>query len=275
MNFKIARAGLHFWEEPALSGKNGSGTVFFGGCALKCAYCQNYEISRGGKGVPVTGEQLVGIMLGLEAEGAHNINLVTPSHYAKALPSVLEKAKARLSVPIIYNSAGYDKVENLKNLEGLIDIYLPDFKYTDAAVSLKYSNAPDYFEVAKQNLAEMRRQQKLDFFDKAGLMQRGVIVRHLILPDHTQDSCKVLDAIAAIDRKFYVSLMAQYFPTAGIESRFPELNRRITQAEYDAAYAHFFKAGLKNGFTQDLSSAVEDYVPAFDLGLVKQRVRKE
>ncbi|MCL2798125.1 MAG: hypothetical protein FWD58_08755 [Firmicutes bacterium] len=203
-------------------------------------------------------------MLRLQGEGAHNINLVTPSHYAKHLPPVLEKVRARLSIPLVYNSAGYDSIENLKNLDGLIDIYLPDFKYADTEISLRYSGVSDYFEVAKQNLVEMRRQQPKDVFYKR-MMQKGVIVRHLILPGCVGNSCKALDAVAAIDPGFYVSLMAQYFPAGGVEARFPELDRRITQAEYDAVYAYFLSAGLKNGFTQDLSSAIESYVPDFNL----------
>ena len=272
MNFMIARAGKHLWEEPVLSGKRGSGTIFFSGCALKCVYCQNYEISRGQKGFRVSADELVALMLWLEREGAHNINLVTPSHYAKFLPDVLRRVKVSLRIPIVYNSGGYDKTEDIKNLEGLVDIYLPDFKYANTVIAERYSGAADYFSVATDALAEMRRQQPKDIF-KNRLMQNGVIVRHLILPSLVADSFRVLSAIAEIDRTLYVSLMAQYFVSAGLNTtKFPELNRRITLQEYDAVAEHFFKTGLRNGFTQDLDSAVEAYVPDFDTEALKKLV---
>jgi len=270
MKFKIARAAKHMWEEPVISGTNGSGTVFFCGCNLKCVYCQNYKISRGGTGLFVSEDQLIDLFLKLETDGAHNINLVTPSPYIKLLPVLLAKAKKIIKIPIVYNTNAFESVEDLKNLKGLVDIYLPDFKYVDNAVAQKYSGVSNYFEVASAAIAEMRRQQPQDVFEN-GIMTRGVIVRHLILPSNTHDSFKVLDEIARIDKDIYVSLMSQYFPTQNVKN-FPELSRRITKAEYNAVKEHFFSIGLHNGFQQDPSSAIEDYTPDFDLSQLKKQI---
>ncbi|MCL2751158.1 MAG: radical SAM protein [Firmicutes bacterium] len=273
MEFRVARAMKHMWEEPVISGAKGSGTIFFSGCRLHCCYCQNYNISHKGKGLNLTGRQLLALMFWLQNEGAHNINLVTPSHVAAALRPVLQEAKRDfLKIPVVYNTGGYDGLAGLRALDGLIDIYLPDLKYVDAGIAQKYSGAADYFEIANAALREMRRQQPRDVFIR-GLMRRGVLVRHLVLPNLTSYSCAVLDAVAAIDKTLYVSVMAQYFPTADAQ-KFPELSRRLTNAEYDAVCGHFFAAGLRNGFTQDPESAVEDYVPDFDLDLLRADVAK-
>lgn len=268
MNFKIARAGLHMWEEPVISGEKGSGTIFFSGCSLRCVYCQNYRISHENRGLYVPEDRLADLMLRLEDDGAHNINLVTPSHYIKGLPQLLQRARERLKIPIVYNSGGYDNVEDLKDISGLIDVYLPDFKYAHSDISYKYSGRADYFEIAYSAIKEMRKQQPADIFEN-GLMKRGVIVRHLILPDNIENSLRVLDALAQIDKTLYVSLMSQYFPTAGA-AKFEELTRRIGQEEYDKVCEYFFEAGLSNGFAQELSSAIEDYVPDFDLEELKK-----
>lgn len=247
-----------------ISGENGSGTIFFSGCRLRCVFCQNYEISHNFKGLNVTGEQLVRLMLYLQSQGAHNINLVTPSHYITKLPEVLKTARQNgLDIPIVYNTSGYESVQNLKALEGLVDIYLPDLKYYDNALGQKYSRVWDYFDIASQAVKEMRRQQPQDRI-KDGLMKKGVIVRHLILPGLTEDSKKVLDFLAGLDKTLQVSLMSQYFPTCNVKM-FPELNRRISQSEYDEVIEYFFQIGLEDGFCQELSSAIEDYVPDFDL----------
>ncbi|MDD4291229.1 MAG: 4Fe-4S cluster-binding domain-containing protein [Clostridia bacterium] len=270
--FLVARAGLHFWEEPPISGTKGSGTVFFGGCLLKCVYCQNYKISRKPYGMALTGEQLTDIICYLQDCGAHNINLVTPSHYIKLMPKLLENAKKRISIPILYNCGGYENLEGLKRLDGLVDIYLPDFKYGNNALGRKYSGISDYFDVACAALAEMRRQQPDCVFDSDGIMQRGMLVRHLVLPGMLVNSKKVLKCIADLDKSLYVSLMCQYFPP---RKELPSpLNRRLTQAEYDNICYFFDSCGLSNGFTQELSSATEDYVPDFDLDLLKEVLDK-
>lgn len=268
MNYKIARVGLHMWEEPVISGNKGSGTIFFSGCRLRCVYCQNYEISHTGKGIMVSENQLIDLMLKLQQELAHNINLVTPSHYIKFLPNTLETAKKQgLKIPVVYNTSGYDKIEDLKKLAGLIDIYLPDLKYFDNELGKRYSSVTDYFDIAGTALKEMRRQCPNDIIID-GIMKSGVIVRHLALPNHSDDSKKVLKFLSEFDKELYISLMAQYFPTQNIKA-YPELNRRLTQGEYDDLTDYFFSVGLKNGFSQDLSSGIEDYVPDFDLEKLK------
>lgn len=258
------------WEEPLLSGTKGSGTVFFSSCFLKCVYCQNYEISHDNKGIYISDEQLANLMLYLQDQGVHNINLVTPSHYARPLVEVLKKVKSRLHIPVVYNTSCYDKVETLKQLDGLVDIYLPDIKYFSNECSLKYSGVADYFDVASKALIEMRRQQPKDII-KNKIMRKGVIVRHLVLPSLTNDSLKVIEFISSVDKSLYVSIMAQYFPT-NKATKYNELNRRISKQEYDIVCKHFFELGLKNGFMQELDSAIEDYVPEFDLDLIQQIV---
>lgn len=270
MKFLVARAAKHMWEEPLLSGTKGSGTIFFSSCFLKCVYCQNYEISHANKGIYISDEQLANLMLYLQDQGVHNINLVTPSHYARPLVEVLNKVKSRLHIPVVYNTSGYDKVETLKQLDGLVDIYLPDIKYFSNECSLKYSGVADYFDVASKALIEMRRQQPKDIM-KNKIMQSGVIVRHLVLPSLTNDSLKIMEFISSVDKSLYVSIMAQYFPT-NKANKYNELNRRISKQEYDTVCKHFFKLGLKNGFMQELDSAIEDYVPEFDLDLMQQIV---
>lgn len=269
MDICIARVGLHHFEEPCISGERGSGTVFFAGCNLRCLFCQNYKISRGKVGIKVSAELLVKCMLELEKKGAHNINLVTPSNYTNLLIDVLKQAKQTLKVPIVWNSGGYETVANLKKLEGLIDIYLPDFKYSDDDMAWQYSHAKNYANVAYEAIKEMRRQQPTDVFDEDGMMQKGVIVRHLVLPEGVDNARGVMQKIAAIDKDMYVSVMGQYFPTEGAHGHAP-LDRRLYEEEYDAAVQAFFDSGLHNGFCQELDSATEEYVPDFDL----QELRK-
>ena len=271
--YKIARVGLHHFEEPCLSGERGSGTIFFSGCNLRCRFCQNYEISHGGKGLEVSEDEIVACMQYLQDLGAHNINLVTPTNYAIRLASTLEMAKSIIKIPIVWNSSGYETVANLKRLEGLVDVYLPDFKYADNALAWEYSHAKNYFEVASAAIAEMRRQRPNDVFDGDGNMHEGVIVRHLILPSAFENTRGVLRELARIDNTMFVSLMGQYFPTPAVEGD-EVLGRRLTEEEYDKAVDAFFDVGLKNGFCQELSSATEEYVPDFDLDEVRRVLLK-
>ena len=262
LTFRIARVGLHRFEEPCISGENGSGTVFFSGCDMRCPFCQNAEISRDGKGVNVNGEELLSLFLHLEKEGAENLNLVTPTPWAERLIPALKEYKTRGKLPVVWNSNGADALPHLRGLEGLVDVWLPDLKYSDPALALKYGAPEDYPERARAALKEMRRQAPEDVFDERGMMRKGVIVRHLVLPGTADNTAGAMRMIADIDRTLFVSVMAQYFPTPAVKDH-PLLSRRVTAAEYDKALDAFFAAGLKNGFSQDPESATEDYVPDF------------
>lgn len=258
-NFRVARAALHFWEEPCISGKEGSGTVFFSGCNLKCVFCQNNEISAENKGVEISDDKLISIFENLISQGANNINLVNPTHYAKRLAKVLSRWKS--PVPIVYNSSGYEEVETLKALDGLIDIYLPDLKYIRAEKAMRYSKAADYFEKASAALLEMRRQVE-DKFD-GDIMKSGMIIRHLILPQNTNSSIAVLDFIKSNFPYTFVSLMAQYTPCGDL-SEFPEINRKITKREYEKVVNYAFDNSSDKLFIQELSSADKSFIPKFD-----------
>lgn len=259
--FKLARASLHYWEEPCISGKNGSGAIFFSGCNLGCVFCQNYEISHGSKGVEVSDDDLVRIMKRLVDEGANNINFVNPTHYSLQLLRVLEKYKP--PVPIVYNTSGYDSVETLKMLDGAVDIYLPDFKYIRPEKALKYSKAEDYPQVAEEALAEMKRQVSEDVFDENGIMQRGMIIRHLVLPSNTNSSISALDYLAENFGDTYISVMAQYVPCGDL-TEYKEINRPLTQREYDKVVNHIFDLGLQKIFVQELEAASDEFIPDFD-----------
>lgn len=258
-NFRVARAALHFWEEPCISGKEGSGTVFFSGCNLKCVFCQNNEISAENKGVEISDDKLISIFENLISQGANNINLVNPTHYAKRLAKVLSRWKS--PVPIVYNSSGYEEVETLKALDGLIDIYLPDLKYIRAEKAMRYSKAADYFEKASAALLEMRRQVE-DKFD-GDIMKSGMIIRHLILPQNTNSSIAVLDFIKSNFPNTFVSLMAQYTPCGDL-SEFSEINRKITKREYEKVVNYAFDNSFDKLFIQELSSADKSFIPKFD-----------
>lgn len=258
-SFRVARAALHFWEEPCISGKEGSGTVFFSGCNLKCVFCQNNEISAENKGVEISDDKLISIFENLISQGANNINLVNPTHYAKRLAKVLGRWKS--PVPIVYNSSGYEEVETLKALDGLIDIYLPDLKYIRAEKAMRYSKAADYFEKASAALLEMRRQVE-DKFD-GDIMKSGMIIRHLILPQNTNSSIAVLDFIKSNFPNTFVSLMAQYTPCGDL-SEFPEINRKITKREYEKVVNYAFDNSFDKLFIQELSSADKSFIPKFD-----------
>lgn len=259
--FKLARASLHYWEEPCISGKNGSGAIFFSGCNLGCVFCQNYEISHGCKGVEVSDDDLVRIMKRLVDEGANNINFVNPTHYSLQLLRVLEKYKP--PVPIVYNTSGYDSIETLKMLDGAVDIYLPDFKYIRPEKALKYSKAEDYPQVAEEALAEMKRQVGEDVFDENGIMQRGMIIRHLVLPSNTNSSISALDYLAENFGDTYISVMAQYVPCGDL-TEYKEINRPLTQREYDKVVNHIFDLGLQKIFVQELEAASDEFIPDFD-----------
>lgn len=258
-NFRLARAALHYWEEPCISGKNGSGAVFFSGCNLRCVYCQNYEISHENKGVEVSDDRLIEIFENLVSQGAENINLVNPTHYSYQLSRVLSRWKS--PVPVVYNTSGYEEVEALKSLDGLIDIYLPDLKYIRNDKSLKYSKAKDYFEKASLAIKEMRRQVS-DLFED-GMMKKGLIVRHLILPQNTNSSLEILDWFKENLPDTYLSLMAQYVPCGDL-SQYPEINRKITRREYDKVVDYALNLGLDKIFIQELQSADEKFIPPFD-----------
>lgn len=257
----VARVAPHYGEEPCISGTKGSGTVFFSGCTLGCVYCQNYEISAEHKGRAITPKELADCYKQLESKGVHNINLVTADHFAPAVVRSLEIYKPR--VPIVYNCSGYTSPRTLNMLDGLIDIYLPDFKYSDDTLAEKYSSAPDYVNTVTSAIKEMIFQVGTPKFDDEGIMQKGVIVRHLVLPAHTKNSIGVLDLIKKhYGNQVMVSLMCQYVP-AGRASEFSKLNRTITYREYEKVKAELFKHDL-NGFTQALASASEEYIPEWD-----------
>ncbi len=261
--FKIARVGLHHYEEPVISGEKGSGTVFFCGCTLKCVFCQNYEISRGEKGIEISDGELVDLFFYLKEKGAHNINLVSPSLYVSLLPNALKKAKEQgLDIPFVYNTSAYESVESLKKLEGLVDVYLPDYKYADDSLAWKLSRAKNYDEIAYKAISEMKRQQPKNVV-KCSLIKKGVIIRHLVLPGEAENTKAVFKRIASINLDSVVSVMAQYFPVPAVSGT--SIDRRLTQDEYDDAIDAFFDAGLKSGYMQELGSATEEYVPDFDL----------
>ena len=293
---RIARAALHFWEEPCISGKNGSGAVFFSGCNLRCVFCQNRDIAIGQRGQIVTGQRLTDIFLELQDQGANNINLVTPAHYVPQIVRALEQAKARgLNIPIVYNTSSYEKTETLRMLEGLVDIYLPDMKYSSAQLAARYSAAPDYFETAMAAIAEMVRQAGIPVFaaadgrlldaeqmneacmagaDSDFLMKKGVIVRHLVLPGQEEDSRAVLwELLQAFENRIYVSIMNQYTPMTQF-TKYPELNRKVRAEVYDDILEFALDIGMENVFIQDGDTAQESFIPAFDGEGVTEYVEK-
>ncbi len=259
-NMMIARADLHFWEEPAISGKNGSGTVFFAGCCLGCAYCQNHEISGGGRGQSVSAERLAEIMRLLEERGAHNINLVTPTHYVHEIIRSLKLYKP--SVPVIYNCGGYESVKAIKALEGLVDVFLPDMKYSERSLAEALSEAGDYFDVAAAAIKQMFSQTGPAVFDEDGMIKSGTVVRHLILPGHVKNTFGVLNWLRKELPEATVSVMSQYFPVRDIPEM-PELSRKISGRELERVISYMEKHGMQNGWLQDRESADPSYVPAF------------
>lgn len=281
---RLARAALHMWEEPCISGKSGSGAVFFSGCPMHCVFCQNARIANGNAGKEVTGEHLAEIFLQLQEQGANNINLVTPDHYVPALIPALERAKnSGLFIPVVYNTSSYVYTDTLRRLDGLVDIYLPDFKYSRRETAERYAKAPDYPKAAKAAIAEMVRQTgKPEFYEKgtgraafaeqfndwdgAGeiLMKKGTIVRHLLLPGHLQESREILKyLIDTYGTDIYISILNQYTPVCKFPD-YPELNRKITAREYEKIIAFAIAEGIENGFVQEGDTAKESFIPEFD-----------
>jgi len=266
----LARAAAHMWEEPIISGNRGSGTLFFSGCSLGCVFCQNREISSCAVGYPVDTERIAEIMLELEASGVHNVNFVTPTHFAPHVASSVTLARSRgFSLPTVYNTGSYDTIETLKMLEGLIDVYLPDFKYYRERTAKNYSSAPDYPDVAASAIAEMVRQRPRPVI-KDGLIKSGVVVRVLLLPEHLAEAkLTVKYLLDTYGDSIYISLMNQYTPMAGMK---PPLDRRVTHAEYDELVDYAISRGLVNGFTQDFGTAEESFIPPFDAtGVLKTK----
>lgn len=262
---KVARAALHYWEEPCISGKRGSGAVFFSGCSLHCVFCQNREISDGKEGKVISKERLSDIFIELAGKGANNINLVTPGQYIPDIVWAVNDAKSRgMKLPIIYNTSGYENVTELKLLEGIVDVYLPDFKYMDSTLSARYSRAKDYPSVAKQALSEMVRQQPdVVIDDSTGLIQKGVIVRQLLLPGHVNDAKAVLKYLYdTYHDHVYISMMSQFTPIALKD--YPEINRTVTRREYERLVDYALEIGITNAFIQEGDVAKDSFIPAFD-----------
>lgn len=261
----VVRAALHMWEEPCISGDNGSGTVFFGGCSMGCIYCQNAEIRDGKTGKEISTERLAEIFFELKHQGANNINLVTPTHFVPHIIKALDIAKTQnLNLPIVYNTSGYEKTETLKMLDGYVDIYIPDFKYYHVESAMKFSNAPNYTEYVKPAIEEMVRQAGIPKFFKNGIMSKGVIVRHLLLPSHIEESKKIIKYLydTYVD-KIFISIMNQYTPMPQVATH-PTLKNRITEEEYDELIDYAVDIGVQNGFIQEGETAAESFIPPFD-----------
>lgn len=261
---KVAKYQLHYFEEPCISGKSGSGTVFFSNCNFKCIFCQNYKISQEGKGNEVTIEELANIFLKLQQEGANNINLVTPTMYTYQIIEAIKIARMKgLNLPIIYNSNGYENVETLRDLRGYVDVYLPDLKYYADELAIKYSKAPNYFKIATKAILEMINQVGLPEFDENGMIKKGVIIRHLVLPGHIQNSKHILKWLKEnVEGNAYVSVMAQYFPTYKAKED-EYLNRKLTRKEYSEIEQYLYLLDIQNGYMQELGKHEEEYVPDF------------
>ncbi len=269
-----ARAALHFWEEPCISGDRGSGAVFFSGCPLRCVYCQNYNISAGGSGKAVSEQRLTEIFFELKEQGAENINLVTGDHYLpQIISSVAEAKRQDIGLPFIFNCSGYEKTESLKRLEGLIDVYLPDFKYMDSGLAQKYSNAPDYPDTAKKAVAEMMQQQPLKILDSRGMIKHGVIVRHLLLPGHVLDSRKVIRYLfETYGNAVTLSLMNQYTPMSQIKEQYPELDRKVKHSEYERLVDFALGLGVREAYIQEGETQKDSFIPDFNNdGVVKKK----
>ena len=261
----VARASLHFWEEPCISSKNGSGTVFFSGCNLKCVFCQNHDISQKIKGKEITDEKLGEIFKRLQDKGANNINLVTPTPYVISVINALDMVKKDLFIPVIWNCGGYEDINTIKMLDGYIDIFLPDLKYFDSEISKKYSSAPDYFEIAQKAIIQMVKQTGKYVMDEKGLLKSGVMIRHLILPNNRKDSINIIKFLSENFKKddILISLMSQYTPPE-TPLNYNELNRKLTSFEYKSVCEAVLKAGFE-GYFQDKCSAKNEYTPSFDL----------
>lgn len=262
---KLARAALHYYEEPCISGKNGSGAVFFSGCNLGCVFCQNQSISHENVGKEVSVKRLAEIFLQLQNQNAHNINLVTPTHFVIQITKALDLARQKgLSVPVVYNTSSYENSESINLLKGYVDVYLPDFKYWDNELAKKYSKAADYREVAIASIDKMINQKSHQLFDESGIIKEGVIVRHMILPGHTKDSMKIIEYLhKTYGDSISLSLMSQYTPLTHVKD-YPELNRKITKREYDKVVNYALSIGVTNAFIQEGDTAKESFIPEFD-----------
>ena len=259
-----ARAALHFWEEPCISGTQGSGAIFFSGCTLRCCFCQNYKISRAPQGKSISSERLAEIFLELQEQDAHNINLVTATHYLPWILPALDMVKKQLHIPVVYNCGGYERLETIQALRSYVDIWLPDLKYFSSNLSRRYSQAPDYFDRTSAAIRQMILQTGTPVFDAQGIMQKGVIIRHLVLPGQKKDSIQLIKWMAEElpKKQFYISLLSQYTPYEK-NPDFPELNRRITSYEYQKVVDTALESGLEQGFMQKRTSAKEEYTPSF------------
>ncbi len=273
---RVARAALHMWEEPCLSGTKGSGTVFFSGCNMHCVYCQNRNIANGDVGKEISIDRLAEIFLEQQGRGANNINLVTPSHFIVQIAEAIVKAKkSGLVIPIVYNTGSYEYVETLKILDGLVDVYLPDLKYFSPEISLKYSQCQDYFKIATKAIQEMVRQTGLPRFNDAGngayniedgIMTKGVIVRHLLLPGQLEDAKKIVKYLyETYGDGIFISLMNQYTPMSGVDDKYPELGRKVTEEEYEELVDFAIDIGVENGFIQEGETATESFIPDFNM----------
>ncbi len=263
---KVSRAALHFWEEPCISGEKGSGTVFFSGCNMGCVYCQNQDISHQGFGKEITTQRLGEIFLELQAKNAYNINLVTPTHYAPQIIDAVKLARNNgLSIPVVYNTSSYEKSENIENLKDTVDIWLPDFKYMSADIAQKYSHCADYPQAAKNAIDAMVKQTGPCVFDNEGIITKGVIVRVLVLPGYTDEAKQIIEYLYnRYGDDIFISIMSQYTPCTDLE-KYPEINRRLTQEEYDDVVDFAAELGLENGFVQEGEAASESFIPPFNL----------
>lgn len=261
----VARAALHMWEEPCISGEKGSGTVFFSGCSMGCVFCQNHNIAKGLTGKKITIQRLAEIFIELQKKGANNINLVTPSHYVPQIVEAISIGRRNgLKLPIVYNCSGYEKIDTLKLLDGYVDVYLPDLKYMDDKPAKKYSNAPDYFVFASEAIKEMVRQVGKPRFDSNGIMIKGVIVRHLTLPGYLKDSKNIIKYLyKTYGNSIFISIMNQYTPLSHAE-KYPELNRKITEEEYNELIDFAVEIGVENGYIQEGETALESFIPEFN-----------
>lgn len=263
---KIALASVHYYEEPCISGENGSGTIFFSGCNLNCKFCQNYEISQLGKGIEITIEELSDIFIKQQNKGVNNINLVTPTMYVYQIIEAIKIARKKgLDIPIIYNSNGYENIETIKKLNGYIDVYLPDLKYYDDEIAYKYSGINNYFENAKSAILEMQKQVGGPKLNENGIIQKGLIIRHLVLPNNIENSEKILRWIKSnINEEVYISIMAQYFPSYKAK-QMNDINRKLSEEEYAKIEDLVYELDIKNGYMQELGEHEEEYVPDFNL----------
>ncbi len=263
---KISRAALHHWEEPCISAENGSGTVFFSGCNMGCVYCQNQDISHQGFGKEITLSRLAEIFLELQQKNAHNINLVTPTHFALQIVEAVKTARENgLSIPVVYNTSGYEKTENIELLKDTVDVYLPDFKYISSDIAQKYSFCADYPQVVKKAIDAMVKQTGPCVFDEEGIIQKGTIVRVLVLPGYAEEAKKIIEYLyTTYGDDIFVSIMSQYTPCTNLEN-YPEINRRLNQEEYDEVIDFAVEIGLENGFVQEGESASESFIPPFNL----------